>query len=365
MLVPILLVIAGIVLAFVSWPGLVDDLFQRARARKEEGAELAADFADDLGDYVEAPRPARLRAGPSKMLVDEARPVEPDTADRKRLAALYAFLDRLDGALEADDPEVWPDAAAAARELADAHAMLHRAEFHAERAAPAVEGGEAAAALCDKAVAALSRAAQRGADGGEVRLGLAWAAWVRSRARNHRFHREGIRAAMRMANEARAQQPKPHGAEQMVARCQVALGRLDPARVSLVQLLGRSPGDLETLRTRSRWLYAHGDERGASDAVADVLDQLPDALAMAERLRVAPMFERQGRWRTAEEHWEDLLDWDDVMHEALAGKARCRLEARDWQAAADLARRSIEVEPNVEAREVLRRAMVESAGEAT
>lgn len=196
-----------------------------------------------------------------------------------------------------------------------------------------------------------------------MRLALARAAWIRSRGRNHRYHREGARAAMRMANEARALPERPVGAEQMVARCQVALGRLDPARVSLVQLLGADPDDVETLRSRSRWLFAHGDERGAADAVGDVLERLPEALAMAERVRVAPMFEHQGRWRTAEETWDELLAWDESMHEAWAGKARARVQARDWQGAIDAARRSIDIEPTAEARDALRRAMVESGRE--
>jgi tetratricopeptide (TPR) repeat protein len=361
-LLPLLLVLAGVVLAALSWPGLVDDLFRRARGRKEAGSELAAEFADDLGEYVSAPAAAKLRAAPSRDLADDARPVEPDTADRKRLAALYEFLDRVDGALDRDDPDVWPDAEAGAGDLADAAAILHRAELRAERAAPSGDGGHAAAALCDKAVDALSRAAQRGADGGAVRLALARAAWVRSRSKQHRYHREGVRAAMRMANEARALPVKPQGADALVARCQVALGRLDPARTALVQLLGARPDDVDSLRTRSRWLYAHGDERGASDAVLDLLGQLPEALAMAERVRVAPMYERQGRWRTAEELWDALLAWDESMHEAWGGKARCRLEARDWQAAADAARRSIDIEANADARDTLRRAMVESGG---
>ncbi len=363
MLLPLLLVLAGVVLAVLSWPGLVDDLFARARSRKQKGAELAAEFADDLGEYVSAPAAAKLRAGPSKQLVDEARPIEPDTADRKRLAELYAFLDRLEQATQEDDPDVWPDAASGAKDLADAAAILHRAELRAERSAAVGDGGHAAAALCEKAVDALSRAAQRGADEGAIRLALARAAWVRSRGREHRYHREGVRAAMRMANEARSMPRPPAGAQQLVARCQVALGRLDAARTALVKLLGADGQDVETLRSRSRWLFAHGDERGASDAAADVLDRLPEALAMAERVRVAPMFERQGRWRTAEDLWDALLAWDESMQEAWAGKARARLEARDWQGAADAARRSIDIEPNAGARDALRRAMVESGGE--
>ncbi len=362
LLLPILLVVAGVILAVLSWPGLVDELFARARRNQEEGAELAADFADDLGEYVSPDGPAKLRRGPSPQLVDEARPIEPDTADRRRLASLYAFLDGLDVALERDDPAIWPDEGRGAKDLADAAAILHRAELRVERSAPFVDGGNAASAQCDKAVDALARAVQRGADGGMVRLGLARAAWVRSRGRKHRYHREGVRTALRIANEALAQRPKPPGAEGFVARCQVALGRLDPARVELVKLLGEVPDDTETLRTRSRWLYAHGDERGASDAVDDILDRLPEALAMAERVRVAPMFERQGRWRTAEETWDVLLAWDDSMHEAWAGKARCRADAREWQEAADAARRSIDIEPTAEARDVLRRAMIEGAG---
>jgi tetratricopeptide (TPR) repeat protein len=364
-LLPAILVLAGVVLAVLSWPGLVDDLFRRVRKNREEGEDLAADFADDLGDYVSAPSAARLRPGPSRDLVDEARPVEPDSADRKRLAALYAFLDGLDAALDRDDPDVWPDDTKGAKDLADAAAILHRAELRAERSAPFIDGGHAAAMLCEKGVDALAKAGQRGADAGGVRLGLARAAWIRSRARKHRYHREGIRAAMRMANEARAQEPRPEGADGFVARCQVALGRLDPARVTLVKALGAKPDDPETLRTRSRWLFAHGDERGASDAVDDILDKLPDALAMAERVRVAPMFEHQGRWKTAEELWDALLGWDEAMHEAWAGKARCRLDGRDWQGAADAAKRSIELEPSAEARDALRRAMVESGGEAS
>ena len=338
----------------------MDDIFRRTRENREAGAEIAAEFGEDLGEYVSAPAAAKLRAAPSRALVEEASPIEPDTADRKRLAALYDFLDGLEAALHLDDPDVWPDAEAGAKDLGDAEAILHRAELRAERAAPFVEGGHAAAALCAKAVEALARAAQRGADGGSVRLALARAAWIRSRGRKHRYHREGVRVAMRMVNEARALPERPAGAEQMVARCQVALGRLDPARVTLVKLLGADPDDLETLRSRSRWLYAHGDERGASDALGDVVDQLPEALAMAERVRVAPMFERQGRWRSAEEAWDTLLAWDESMHEAWAGKARARLDARDWPAAIDAARRSIAIEPTAEARDALRRAMVES-----
>lgn len=141
MLLPIALVLAGVVLAILSWPGLVDDLFRRAKKNKEAGAELAAEFEEDLGEYVSAPSAAKLRAVPSRSLIDEARPIEPDAAERRRLAALYEFLDGLESALHRDDPDVWPDAEAGAKDLADATAILHRAELRAERSSPFVEGG--------------------------------------------------------------------------------------------------------------------------------------------------------------------------------------------------------------------------------
>jgi tetratricopeptide (TPR) repeat protein len=79
---------------------------------------------------------------------------------------------------------------------------------------------------------------------------------------------------------------------------------------------------------------------------------------MAERLRVGPMLIQQGRARDAAEVYEELAKWRQDLPEVWAGGARCLLEQRRWQEAADSARKSIEIEGTAEARELLREAMV-------
>lgn len=144
----------------------------------------------------------------------------------------------------------------------------------------------------------------------------------------------------------------------MLARAQVGLGKLDQARAALIHLMGRHPDDPEVLRTRSRWLMAHGDAQGACRAVVDVIDSMPPGLAAAERLRIGPALMKTDRWREADEVYNELMKWDDSLAEVWSGHARCRLTRKDYEAAAAAARRSLEIEATARARETLRKAMV-------
>ncbi len=348
----ILLLLAGAILAAYAWPALVDELFTRMRANAEKGKELADEFAADLMDNVTG----RQRAVPG--IADPARPLDAADSDRKTVATLFRFVEGIEGALVTDDPAVWPDEKAATTSLIEAAELLDRAELEAERAVDQRRGGSAAADTVGKAVAMLVKAQGQGAPKDEQRALLSRAVWIRARDTDHRFLEEGALTALRYANDALEVRPDHPGARIMHARCQVALGRLDAARTALVRFLQEHADDPEALRTRSRWLYAHGDERGAADAVVDVFDRFPPVLAMAERLRVGRMLQNLGQWRGAEEVYDALCAWDEPLAEAWAGKARCLFEKHAWSEAQDAARKSIEIEPNAEARSILRRAMV-------
>lgn len=350
----ILLLLAGVVVAIFAWPALVDELFDRMRKRREAGKALADEFAQDLMEG----QTGRHRAVPE--IADPARPLDTGSSDRKTVATLFRFLEGIETALLTDDPSVWPDERAATTSLADAAELLDRAELEAERVVDRSRGGSAAAELVAQAVALLVRAQGQGAPKDDQRALLSRAVWIRSRDTDQRFLEEGALTALRYANDAMEVRPDHAGARIMHARCQVALGRLDAARTALVRFLQDHADDAEALRTRSRWLYAHGDERGAADAVIDVVDRLPPVLAAAERLRVGRMLVHLGQWRGAEEVYDALVGFEPPLAEAWAGKARCLVEKRSWQEAQDAARRSIEIEPNAEARGILRRAMVSS-----
>ncbi len=356
MWLPILLVLAGVGLATLSFPVLYD--WVRARQQAVQADDELLRLAEEI--YADQPTSTGTMVAVS-LMPDECRPVE-SAADREALERLISFVRVIDRGLVSDDPGVWPDADQGRACLAQARGLMDLAEQIAERTSDRTDGGEAAAATLDEAVRLMIEAKEHWTSGAECRAELARAVWIRSRARGHRYRKAGLHAVLRLANAALEREPRNKDASVMRARAQVGLGKLDQARTALIHLMGRHPGDPEVLRTRSRWLWAHGDLQGACRAVVDCLDTMPTSLAAAERLRVGPGLLRTDRWSDADDVYGALIKWDDGVAEAWAGHARCRLAKRDYKAAAEAARRSIEIEPTAGARETLRKAMVSLGG---
>lgn len=337
---------AALVVA-LFWQELRD--FWRARTGGPGDEAAAAIAAEMFGD--------RAQVGEAGVTVqEECRPIE-TAHDRGEVEALDAFVRRLDLGLAGDDPAVWPDDQRGIECLARARALMDEAEQVVERLATRSDAGRAAAALLDEATGQLLAAKEHWSSGAACRAALSRAVWIRSRGTGHRYRRMGLVAAMRLANEALERDPKQKEAEVMRARTQVALGKLGAARIALIELMARHPSDPDVIRTRSRWLWAHGDVRGACDAVLDVLPAMPVPLAAAERLRIGPGLLKAGRFREAAEVYGALLAWRADLPEVHAGLARCLLEARDLAGAERAAKRSLEIEPTAAARDVLRAAL--------
>lgn len=349
-LLPMLFVIAGVAIAAFSAPVLVDWFKARQVAAHAELETVR------LAEEVFADQPLTAEVDATRVSED-CRPVE-SAKDREQLEALHGFIRQIDVGLDEDDPTVWPDNAAGVERLAEARALMDEAEQIVERLSPRTDGGVAAAPTLIRAVDAMLEAKEHWTSGAACRAALARAIWIRSRATQHRYRKPGLAAVLRLANEALERDPHNREAEIMRVRAQVGLGKLDTARYALIDLMSRYPGNPDVLRSRSRWLWAHGDVQGACNAILDVAERLPDPLAVAERLRIGPGLLSQGRFREASEVYDALLGWRDDVAEIWTGKARCLFEAKKHSEAAKAARKSIELEATAEAREVLRRAMV-------
>ncbi len=348
-LLAIFVVLTAIALAVVVFWGELKE-FYLAKTRAVGDAEGAA-----LAEEMFGGRSLTTDAGPD--VAEECRPIE-RARDAGEIDALHAFVSHIDEGLEGDDPAVWPDDERGLRCLADARALMDEAEQIVERMAPRADAGRVAEEKLREAVDLLLEAKETWTSGAACRAALARAIWVRSRGKQHRYRRMGIVAVLRLANDALERDPHQKEAEVMRARAQVALGRLDAARMALIDLMSRHPEDPDILRTRSRWLLAHGDLRGAVAAVVDHLDRMPDGLARAERLRIGPMMLAAGRTQEATDLYERLLSWRDDLPEVHSGRARCYLDVRDYDGAEQAAKRSLELEATKEARDLLRQAMI-------
>ena len=348
-LLVILLVLTAIALVVtVFWGELKALYLERTRVHGDaEGAALAEEMFGGrsvLGD-----------SGPE--VAEDCRPIE-SALDAAEVEALDAFVKRVDAGLAGDDPAVWPDHEEGQRCLTEARALMDEAEQLVERLAPRLDAGRAAAEPLGEAVDLLLDAKEHWSSGAACRAALARAIWIRSRGKAHRYRRMGIVHVLRLANDALEREPNQKEAEVMRARAQVALGRLDAARMALIDLMSRHPDDPDIIRTRSRWLLAHDDPRGAAAAIADILPVMPEGIARAEGLRLGPLLLAVGRAREAAELYETLLAWRDDLAEIHTGRARCFLEARDYAQAELAAKRSIDLEATKEARDLLRQAMV-------
>ncbi len=350
MLLPLVLVVAGVALGAAVTPVLVD--WYKARQAERRAASETVRLAEEV--YADQPLTIDVDAPRTH---EDCRPVE-SARDRAELEALHGFIRQIDVGLDEDDPTVWPDEDAGGTRLDEARALMDEAEQLVERLAPRTDGGVAAADTLHRAVDAMLEAKEHWSSGAECRAELARAVWIRSRARQHRYRKSGLAAVLRLANDALERDPHNRDAQIMRVRAQVGLGKLDAARFALIELMGRYPGNSDVLRTRSRWLWAHGDVQGACNAILDVVDRMPERLAVAERLRIGPGLLSQGRFNEAADVYDALLEWRDDLAELWTGRARCLLEARKYKDAADAARKSIELEGTAEARDVLKRAMV-------
>ncbi|MCP4873506.1 MAG: tetratricopeptide repeat protein [Proteobacteria bacterium] len=352
MWLPILLVLAGVGLATLSFPVLYD--WFQSRCKAVEGDQELIRLAEEI--FADKPMSTETLAAIS-IMPDECRPIE-SAADKAELDALVAFVQTIETGLVSDDPGVWPDPDQGRANLAMARGLMDLAEQTAERTCDRADGGKATAEVLDEAVRLMLEAKEHWTSGAACRAELSRAVWIRSRGRQHRYRKAGLAAVLRLANSALEREPRNKEASVMRARAQVGLGKLDQARAALIHLMGRHSDDPEVLRTRSRWLMARGDLQGACRAVVDVLETMPEGLAAAERLRVGPALMRLDRCHQADEVYNDLMKWDDTLAEVWAGHARCRLTRKDYEAAAAAARRSLEIEVTAAARATLRKAMV-------
>jgi len=352
-LIPILLVLAGVGLATLSFPVLWE--WVQSRRRVVEGDQELIRLAEEI--FADKPTSTETMSAISVM-PDECRPIE-SAADRTELNAVVAFVADIDRGLVSDDPAVWPDSDEGRACLAQARGLMDLAEQTAERTSDRADGGKEAADVLNDAVRLMLEAKEHWSSGSDCRAELARAVWIRSRGRDHRYRKAGLAAVLRLANSALEREPRHKDASVMLARAQIGLGKLDQARAALIHLMARHPDDVEVLRTRSRWLMAHGDLQGACRAVTDVIEKMPTGLAAAERLRVGPALMKTDRWREADEVYDELLKWDDSLAEVWAGHARCRMARKDWQGAAGAARKSLELEATAAARDTLRKAMIQ------
>ena len=348
-LLAVLLALTAVALAVTVFWGEIKE-FYLSKTRMVGDAGAAA-----LAEEMFGGRPVLGDSGPE--VAEECRPIE-SARDKVEVEALHAFVSHVDEGLVGDDPAVWPDNEEGLRCLSEARALMDEAEQTVERLAPRVDAGRAAEDKLREAADLLLEAKEHWTSGAACRAALARAIWIRSRGKQHRYRRMGIVTVLRLANDALEREPRHKEAEVMRARAQVALGRLDAARIALIDLMGRHPDDPDIIRTRSRWLLAHGDVRGAVGAVVDVLPKMPEGLGRAERLRMGPLLLAAGRAREATELYETLLAWREDLPEVHAGLARCRLEERDYAGAEEAAKRSLELESTTEARDLLRQAMV-------
>ena len=343
-----LLIVAGSALALWVWPQLFTDW--------QESRETPA-----LDAFGRKERPLSVRADDTAAPATDERCAPAPWGDDQQAhrEALMDFLDAVDAA-DTDDPGAWPDADRGAAALAAAGALLDYAEAVAELAALGGLGGPAADGPCREALASLRTARSQGAPRDQVCAGFARALWIRSRERQHRHWRAGSMQVARWANEAVTAAPRSLAGRVMAARAQVALGHLDPARHVLIGMMSEHPGDPEILRTRSRWLRAHGDRRGAADAVVALLGDLPETLAMAERIRIGPMLVRERQFHDGREVYAALVDHDPQEATFQVGLARCALETRQLDIADVAARRAVEQGAGPVARDLLREVMMRS-----
>jgi len=346
------LLVAGIGLAIWAWPTLITDL-------QERDAEPPKDA------FGRPERPVDLRAdepvGPK--LDDACAPVPWQESQQVLRASFMDFLDAAEAA-DTDDPGAWPDASKGQDALAAARERLDFAEGVVELAALGGVGGSAADSPCREALKLLRTARGQGAPRDAVCAGIARAIWIRSRERQHRTFRDGAMHVSTWANHALTADPRSVPGRVMSIRAAVALGHLDPARHALIKLMSEHPDEPEILRTRSRWLRAHGDRRGAADAVLGFIGKMSDGLAMAERIRIGPMLVRDRQFRDGLAIYRALAAHDPDEVTFQVGLARCALETRELEEADIAARRAVEGGAGQVARDLLREVMMRSGKDA-
>ncbi len=344
----LLLLVAGVGLGVWFWPKLMTDLQERGKepvrdafGRPERPVSLAA--IEAVGPSID-PRCAPVPWGEDQLALREG---------------FMDFLDAVDAA-DTDDPGAWPDASKGQAELGAALELLDHAEAMAELAALGGAGGPATDAVARQALLHLRVARGQGAARDAVCAGFARAIWIRSREHEHRYWRDGALQVARWANEGTAAVPRSRPAQVMAIRAQIALGHLDRARFALIALMSEDPDDPEILRTRSRWLRANGDRRGAADSVLALLDQLPETLGVAERIRIGPMLVRERQFIDGRAVYEVLADRDPTEPTFQVGLARCALETRKLDMADIAARRAVDLGAGQVARDLLREVMMRS-----
>lgn len=342
------LVVGGVAMAVWFWPQLMADWQERK-------------VVPPVDEFGRPERPVSLASleavGPK---TDERCAPAPWGEDQQELrAAFMDFLDAVDVA-ETDDPQVWPDASRGGDALAAGRERLDHAEAVVELASLGGVGGPAADEPCREALRQLRTARGQGAPRDQVCAAIARAIWIRSRERQHRYWRDGALQVVRWANEGSTAVPRSRHARIMAIRGQVALGHLDPARHALISMMSEHPDDPEILRTRSRWLRAHGDRRGAADSVLSLLDKLPNTLATAERIRIGPMLVRERQFNDGRELYALLAEADPNEATFQVGLARCALETRKLEVADLAARRAVEQGAGQIARDLLREVMMRS-----
>jgi len=343
-----LLLALGIGLAVWAWPQLMTDL-------QERNVQPARD------EFGRPERPVTLQnidaVGPQ---TDERCAPAPWGEDQLALrAAFMDFLDAVDAA-KTDDPGAWPDASRGQDALALARGRLDHAEAVVELASLGGVGGPAADGPCREALAHLRTARGQGAPADEVCAEFGRAIWIRSRERQHRYWRDGAMEAAKWANDALTALPRSTAGRVMAARAQVALGHLDVARHALIKLMGEHPDEPQILRSRSRWLRAHGDRRGAADSVLPLLDKLPDTLAVAERIRIGPMLVRERQFVDGRELYTALVERDPDEATFQVGLARCALETKKLDVADVAARKAVQQGAGQVARDLLREVLMRS-----
>lgn len=333
------------------------------------GRPLPTGWARSDGSSVSNTNPGqpRVAAGPTltggmraielPTVQDDAAPLEFTDLDEREREATRALIRRVETGLSTDDPNRWPDAARARAALDAASTELEQAEVSAELGAIRMGGGVSATARVETAVTALLAAAQHRGPREEVLTLLGRVILVRARARRDRHFREAVVAASRLAIEATSVKPGYAPAQVLHIRTLVAAGRLDTARHALVERMRERPDDVDLLRTRARWLVAHGDRVGAVDAIERYLDRLQGAAADVEAIRAARLLGEMRRHAEATPHWERLVERQPAASEAWAGLARSLAEARQWEAAERAARRAVEILPDRESRDLLARVM--------
>lgn len=342
-----ILLVVGAGLAVWVWPTLMTDIQERKQT-------------PSVDQFGRRERPVSLASLDAVPQIDErCAPAPWDADDSAARESFMDFLDAVDAA-QKDDPAAWPDASRGQDALRAGQDRLDFAEAVVELASLGGLGGPAADTPCREALRHLQIARGQGAPADVVLAEFARAVWIRSRANQHRYYRDAAQEVAKWAQEAITAVPRSKAGRIMAARAQVALGHLDPARHALIRMMGEHPDDPQILRTRSRWLRAHGDRRGSADAVVSLLDGMPEMLAMAERIRIGPMLVRERQFRDGLEVYQALAKHDPDEPTFQVGLARCALETRKLEVADLAARRAVEQGAGQVARDLLREVMMRS-----